>query len=215
MFLFFNKFLLGSEKKIVTILDNASYHSAVADNSAPSKSKNCQEFRYWLKHHLHELPNTYDQQYVLKYLEKDEADQSKKHKYFNKLALVAMVEAITQQNPKKYRTTKVEEIGSKYNITVFFLPPYSPELNPIELLWSSAKRKLSEQWTGEEKIEEIEHRLIQALHGEGLEHLWLRRYSHCETAELTLQEEINAKDDFEDPDDELSDGDTSDDDDSE
>jgi len=33
-------------------------------------------------------------------------------------------------------------IAQKYGYNIIFLPPYSPELNPIENFWSSLKSKL-------------------------------------------------------------------------
>ena len=34
-----------------------------------------------------------------------------------------------------HRSEKVEKEAEKQNIKLFFLPPYSPNLNPIERLW--------------------------------------------------------------------------------
>jgi transposase len=35
-----------------------------------------------------------------------------------------------------------------FGVTVLFLPPYSPELNPIEHTWSTLKAWLRAAWTG-------------------------------------------------------------------
>ena len=34
---------------------------------------------------------------------------------------------------------KLNEIACRYNQHLIFLPPYSPELNPIEKLWANLK----------------------------------------------------------------------------
>lgn len=38
---------------------------------------------------------------------------------------------------------RTDELSWPTNIIPFFLPPYSPELNPIERVWKVIKRKLS------------------------------------------------------------------------
>ena len=37
----------------------------------------------------------------------------------------------------------VREKASELNIELIYLPPYSPDLNPIEYLWKSIKRLIS------------------------------------------------------------------------
>jgi putative transposase len=37
----------------------------------------------------------------------------------------------------------VREFALKNNITLVFLPPYSPDLNPIEQIWRAIKREIS------------------------------------------------------------------------
>lgn len=74
---------------------------------------------------------------------------------------------------KKTRA-KAEELG----ITLVFLPPYSPDLNPIEYIWKSIKRALSPLL-----IESVEHlkelvrdffkRLSQKL---SFAHGWIRTF---------------------------------------
>jgi transposase len=47
------------------------------------------------------------------------------------------------------------------NIVCLFLPPYSPELNPIERLWQDVKEQLA--WVLAAAIEELEHRVARIL----------------------------------------------------
>jgi transposase len=47
------------------------------------------------------------------------------------------------------------------NIVCLFLPPYSPELNPIERLWQDVKAQLA--WVAAAAIEELEHRVERIL----------------------------------------------------
>lgn len=42
-----------------------------------------------------------------------------------------------------HKAKKVREKATKLNIELIYLPPYSPDLNPIEYLWKSIKRVIS------------------------------------------------------------------------
>jgi putative transposase len=42
-----------------------------------------------------------------------------------------------------HKAKKVREKASELNIELIYLPPYAPDLNPIEYLWKSIKRIIS------------------------------------------------------------------------
>jgi putative transposase len=42
-----------------------------------------------------------------------------------------------------HKAKKVKEKACELNIELIYLPPYSPDLNPIEYLWKSIKRIIS------------------------------------------------------------------------
>ncbi len=46
-------------------------------------------------------------------------------------------------NFSAHRTDKVAITAEILDIELIFLPPYSPQLNPIELIWKSIKRVIS------------------------------------------------------------------------
>ncbi len=50
---------------------------------------------------------------------------------------------------------KAKSLVIPANVVCLFLPPYSPELNPIERLWRDMKDQLA--WVLATKIEELEH----------------------------------------------------------
>lgn len=43
-----------------------------------------------------------------------------------------------------HRAARVREKAEELNIVLVYLPPYSPDLNPIEFIWKSIKRFVSE-----------------------------------------------------------------------
>ena len=49
---------------------------------------------------------------------------------------------IVMDNASFHRKSQLSEIAENNNITLIFLPPYSPELNPIEKFWANMKKFL-------------------------------------------------------------------------
>jgi len=71
-----------------------------------------------------------------------------------KEAVCEFLEEIREANPDKpiiiildnfrsHWANKTRETAEKLGIILVFLPPYSPDLNPIEFIWKSIKRELS------------------------------------------------------------------------
>jgi len=52
---------------------------------------------------------------------------------------------IVLDNFKTHHAKKVREEAEKLNLVLVYLPPYSPDLNPIENIWKSVKRYVSEK----------------------------------------------------------------------
>ena len=50
---------------------------------------------------------------------------------------------ISLDNFKSHHALRVAERALELGIDLIFLPPYSPDLNPIELIWKSVKRIIS------------------------------------------------------------------------
>jgi len=49
---------------------------------------------------------------------------------------------IIMDNASFHRKKILEEIGARHNQKIIFLPPYSPDFNPIEKKWGNTKRYL-------------------------------------------------------------------------
>lgn len=54
--------------------------------------------------------------------------------------------AFLMDNATWHKTAKVKEFCKNNNITLLFLPPYSPEYNPIERVWSFLKSKVRQRF---------------------------------------------------------------------
>lgn len=99
------------EPRSVLVVDNASYHNVQVDKAPTSKSKK-QEMKNWLSNH--NIPYT-DDMYVPEFYQ-----------------------LIKLYKPRLCRYL-LDETVQKEGHTVLRLPPYHPDLNPIELIWADVK----------------------------------------------------------------------------
>jgi transposase len=63
-------------------------------------------------------------------------DEVRSHNPVNRICLIL-------DNFATHKAKKVHERARFLNIELIFLPPYSPDLNPIEFIWKSMKRFIS------------------------------------------------------------------------
>lgn len=65
--------------------------------------------------------------------------------WFEKHLLPALPKGtvIVMDNAPFHRKKQLHRLAQKWKCTLIFLPPYSPELNPIEHFWAWLKRTLS------------------------------------------------------------------------
>lgn len=79
-----------------------------------------------------------------------------------KEAVCEFLEEIRFKNPNKkiiiildnfrsHRANVTMELANRIGIELVYLPPYSPDLNPIEYIWKSIKRIISQTFIQDEK----------------------------------------------------------------
>ncbi len=103
------------ERGSVLVLDNAPYHSRLL-HSAPSLGSKKADMLEWLKENgIPHDPTLKTTQIYEKYI-------------FN------------ERRQEKYRVYAVDERAKEFGIDILRLPPYHCQFNPIELVWSEAKR---------------------------------------------------------------------------
>ena len=91
------------------------------------------------------LNSNHKLEYPLTYF--DTANKGLIETYFNET--LAKIRILSQKqiyiildNASYHKSDTLKEIFKKYDCRMLFLPPYSPELNPIEQTWSHIKKHL-------------------------------------------------------------------------
>ncbi|MBQ8693636.1 MAG: transposase [Synergistaceae bacterium] len=56
-----------------------------------------------------------------------------------------------------------EIIDNKHGIFIIFLPPYSPELNPIEHFWNLLKKKITDSVPYFQKFDDVIYSIFKVL----------------------------------------------------
>ena len=112
---FTEKLLPNVPEKSLIVMDNAPYHNALSEYSAPTASSSKDRIRDWLDQQ--EMPCRRD---CLK---------------------PELVEILTRFAPEP--TYKIDEIARLQGHRVLRTPPYHPELQPIEICWGVVKNHIA------------------------------------------------------------------------
>lgn len=72
---------------------------------------------------------------------------------------------IVMDNASFHRKNKLYEIceNANKNLKLIFLPPYSPELNPIEKYWAKLKKNLKKIHKNNKTLEESIYQLFKVI----------------------------------------------------
>ena len=81
-------------------------------------------------------------------------------------------------NYSVHKSAFIKKIAEILNIVLIYLPPYSPQLNPIEQLWRKMKRIIRKKYLySEEYLKELtEKTFYECLIDNKLCDLWLERF---------------------------------------
>ena len=63
-------------------------------------------------------------------------------------------DVVILDNARFHRAGILRQIASRYRVMVLFLPPYSPDYNPIERLWANMKRWLRKNMRNYDSFED-------------------------------------------------------------
>jgi transposase len=135
------------------VIDNAPYHNIQKDK-APTSNSNKETMKNWFC--VRNIP------------------------FCDNVSKEQLYEIIKAYKPK-YKTFLVDEIMAANGHTVLRLPPYHPDLNPIELIWADVK-----QWVGAnnttERTDDVK-RLCEQRFEETGEDKWISVCEHVDELE--------------------------------
>ena len=70
---------------------------------------------------------------------------------------------IVMDNASFHRKKHLYELAERHNVKIIFLPPYSPELNPIEHFWHWLKKKICDLLKFSQNFDEVLLSIFQVL----------------------------------------------------
>jgi transposase len=112
---FVEKLLPGIPKNSLIIMDNASYHNTLSENSPPTPQCSKEKIKGWLEQNGIDCSEDY-----LK---------------------VELIEILKENLPEPIYI--IDEIARSHGHEVIRTPPYHPELQPIEICWGVVKNHVA------------------------------------------------------------------------
>jgi len=64
-------------------------------------------------------------------------------------------QTVIMDNATFHKSARIRELVESVGCTLLYLPPYSPDLNPIEKFWANMKRWIKSRLTEKNKILEL------------------------------------------------------------
>ena len=79
------------------------------------------------------------------------------------IPLLTKSTVVVMDNASFHRKNSLNDIAQKYGIKIIFLPPYSPELNPIEHFWNWLKKKIVDLIPYFQKFDNVIYSIFKVL----------------------------------------------------
>lgn len=143
------KLIPGMPEGSIVVLDNAPYHNKLV-NKAPSSNTRKSEIQTWLTEN--NIPFTPDM-------------------YKTELLLL-----VKRNRPQP--VYRIDEILQDKGFVPLRLPPYHPDLNPIELIWNMVKMKVSEKNMSHVSLSDLRNMTSEAV-GKITKEDWEKAVAHA------------------------------------
>lgn len=143
------KLIPNLPEKSVLVIDNASYHNKQINPAPTSSTKKC-DMISWL--HKNNVP-------------------------FGDKMLKPELYQLIKLNKNRTKMFKIDALLAEHGHSVIRLPPYHPDLNPIELIWASIKEHVAQKnvtFKLDDCIALVKEK-VNLLNGED----WLKRCEHA------------------------------------
>lgn len=163
---FKNNLIPNLPEKTVVVMDNASYHSRKLEK-IPGTSSTKEEIKEWLR---------------------------SKDIFFEEDYLKAELLQVVKSFKPNYNSYIIEDIARDENVKILRLPPYHCELNPIEMVWSEAKRYVAGKNTNF-KENEVRN-LIKEAYLQITPEKWANYVNHVKAIEQSMWDIDNIMDDI-------------------
>lgn len=97
-------------------------------------------------------------------------------RYWNQIGRICLL----LDNFATHKAKRVREKAKELNIELIYLPPYSPDLNPIEYIWKSIKRiiSISEIENKEELLKIVKDSFYGLAGSLSFARMWIPRFLH-------------------------------------
>ena len=175
---------LYKNKKMVLVLDNAPYHHCHAKDWKNPNQMTKLEIASWL------VDQNFQQIEVIREGQKRTfglaslfAGRSGKY-----APTVEEMKRVMKEHLAKHpelNRTRLQEIFHKHGYQLIFTPPYTPQVQPIELVWAHVKNYVARQTDAQTNVEQLQRLVRQGFYGdaatehEGVESALCQRLLTC------------------------------------
>jgi len=153
-------------KKMILVLDNAPYHHIRADNFIDTLKLNRSDL-------FNELILTADIKTLtverggrdteMDLVKLRNTKRGSKNAPYNR-ELQDALKAFVNEHPE-YQEDKLEKLFDSKGFRLIFTPPYTPALQPIELLWAEVKRRVANRFEYGRTIRQTRQQMLDAFYG--------------------------------------------------